>query len=32
MAKDEDMKSVAYGEENPIYCKVNSSNLNEELG
>ena len=32
MAKDEDMKSVAYGEDDPIYCKVNSSNLNEELG
>ena len=32
MAKDEDMKSLAYGESDPIYCKVNSSNLNEELG
>ena len=30
MAKDEEMCSHVYGE--PIYCKVNSSNLNEELG
>ncbi len=32
MAKDEEMKSMAYGPEDPIYCTVNSSNLNEELG
>ena len=32
MEKDEDMKSVVYGEDEPIYCQVNSSNLNEELG
>ncbi len=30
MAKDEEMCSHFYGE--PIYCQVNSSNLNEELG
>jgi phospholipid-transporting ATPase len=32
MAKDPEMRSTAYGENDPIFCTVNSSNLNEELG